>query len=241
MPALTGSVGKDGVNHPADVMAVQARLIANLARLVPMAPCLVNGKCDPQTIALITEFQRRILGTANPDGRVDPGGRTWKALNAAGPAGSAEELAAAPWVRIARAEIGTREVRGDKHNPRIVEYIKTFSYLPQNDEVAWCACFVNWCLLKAGKKQGPNALAASWLGYGKKLDEPKFGCICVVYHKPVEGVTATGNHVAFWTAGDANGLTLLGGNQKTADKKTEEVNERSSRGYWTVKGYRWPE
>jgi uncharacterized protein (TIGR02594 family) len=239
MRSIKGSVGKGGKNLPDDVLVVQKLLNLNLNLLIPYAPCAENGIIDPQTIAMIEEYQRRVLKVAKPDGRVDPGGRTFKALLP--PPGTEAELKEAPWAKIARAEIGTREIRGSKHNPRIVEYIKTFDYLPQNDEVAWCACFVNWCLIQAGKKAGPNALAASWLGYGKKLEEPKFGCIVVVYHAPIEGVTATGNHVAFWTEGDGRSITLLGGNQTAADRKTEEVNEKSSRGFWTVKGYRWPE
>jgi hypothetical protein len=33
---------------------------------------------------VIVEFQRRVIGMAQPDGRVDPGGATWKRLAAAG-------------------------------------------------------------------------------------------------------------------------------------------------------------
>jgi hypothetical protein len=50
-------------------------------------PVPVSGVCDPQTVLLIEEFQKRVVKAASPDGRVDPGGRTLRALDAAAPAG----------------------------------------------------------------------------------------------------------------------------------------------------------
>ncbi len=74
-----------------------------------------------------------------------------------------------PWLDIARREIGQKERKGLPANPRILAYIATFPYLAdvpyppqgvpmsQTDETAWCACFVNWCLLRAGQRGGPSA------------------------------------------------------------------------------------
>ncbi len=46
-----------------------------------MMTAVVSGQCDPQTIAMIDEFQSRVLRVFQPDGKVDPGGKTLKALN----------------------------------------------------------------------------------------------------------------------------------------------------------------
>lgn len=244
MIRLSASVGRRGVNLPQDVMSVQGQLNKHIARLVPLRPLVPDGRMGPLTIAAIERFQREVLHLNAPDGRVDPGGRTLRALEqqSSGPVAGASP-AAPRWVTVARGEIGQREIRGEKNNSRILQYIATFPTLPAKDETAWCACFVNWCLCQAGKRAGPSALAIDWLKYGQGLDEPRLGAICVVHHPPdksTSGVTASGNHVAFWTGGSRSALTLLGGNQGASGGKTEEVNEKTSHGYWTVLGYRWP-
>ncbi len=66
--SLTGSVGAGGKNNPDDVKVVQTALKID-----------VDGKCGPATIAAIKAFQKSI-GQGNPDGRVDAGGATSKAL-----------------------------------------------------------------------------------------------------------------------------------------------------------------
>jgi hypothetical protein len=63
---LRGSVGAGGVNLPGDVMVVQ-RLLAQAG---------FAGEVN----AGIVRFQKEVLGWADPDGRVDPGGRTFTAL-----------------------------------------------------------------------------------------------------------------------------------------------------------------
>jgi len=84
MAAISGSVGKGGANRPNDVRTIQTLLNRNIAKLIPLLPVTVSGACDPQTILMIEEFQRRVLQTQTPDGRVDPGGRTLKALDGGG-------------------------------------------------------------------------------------------------------------------------------------------------------------
>jgi len=76
---LSGSVGRGGKNAPNDVRAVQAALGIS-----------ADGQCGGGTIAAIEAFQRN-MGQANPDGRVDAGGGTERAL-----AGGAKPPANAP-------------------------------------------------------------------------------------------------------------------------------------------------
>jgi uncharacterized protein (TIGR02594 family) len=85
--------------------------------------------------------------------------------------------------------------------------------MSQVDETAWCACFVNWCLLEAGEAKGKGALARSWQSYGKGGDA-LIGNICVIEREPF-GDSGTGWHVGFFLAGDprAGYVALLGGNQ----------------------------
>jgi hypothetical protein len=81
MATISASVGRGGRNLASDVVVVKGLLNANLHQLVPFAPLSVDGTASPEMLAAIAEFQRRALRIANPDGRVDPGGRTLSALN----------------------------------------------------------------------------------------------------------------------------------------------------------------
>lgn len=70
------SVGQSAVNRGDDVKMVQRLLNDN-----GYNPALrVDGDCGKMTISAIRWFQERALEQRNPDGRVDPNGRTWNAL-----------------------------------------------------------------------------------------------------------------------------------------------------------------
>ena len=85
MPVLTAtvlaSVGRGGVNRTSDVETVQF-LLNRFALELGITPLKVDGHCGAMTERAIVEFQRRFVNRANPDGRVDPGGRTIAALGA---------------------------------------------------------------------------------------------------------------------------------------------------------------
>jgi hypothetical protein len=64
---LHGSVGVGGTNDPGDVMLVERLLAA-------------AGIDEADLGAAIARYQKDVLGWSRPDGRVDPGGRTFRAL-----------------------------------------------------------------------------------------------------------------------------------------------------------------
>lgn len=72
--ALTASVGAGGINRPDDVRLVQTLLLSH-----GLGPGAADGIAGPATIKAIREFQKRFA--RKPDGRVDPGGRTFQELN----------------------------------------------------------------------------------------------------------------------------------------------------------------
>ena len=74
--SISASVGRGGKNKTEDVQAVQVALNS-----VANAGLTVSGKMDDKTIAAITAFQAS-LGGFKPDGLVEPGRRTAKALAA---------------------------------------------------------------------------------------------------------------------------------------------------------------
>ena len=83
--AINASVGRGGVNARGDVLAVQVLL--NINRAADAAPIAVDGGYGEETGRAIAAFQTRSMGAADPDGRVDPGGRTLSQLRAGIPAG----------------------------------------------------------------------------------------------------------------------------------------------------------
>jgi peptidoglycan hydrolase-like protein with peptidoglycan-binding domain len=76
--AISASVGRGGKNLPQDVSAVQTGLNNRIK-----AGLKVDGQCGPSTISAIEAFQKQ-LGQSKPDGRVDPGRGTARALAGAG-------------------------------------------------------------------------------------------------------------------------------------------------------------
>ena len=85
---ISASVGRGGRNMPTDVGIVQTLLNRHLPGL-GLPGLEVNSTAGPETIAAIESFQQRVVKLSTPDGRVDPGGRTFVAL--AGPISTPSE------------------------------------------------------------------------------------------------------------------------------------------------------
>jgi uncharacterized protein (TIGR02594 family) len=115
------------------------------------------------------------------------------------------------WYEIAIKEIGVKEYPGSKHNARIIEYHQTCTMRATSDEIAWCAAFVNWCLLK-GKSKGTNfANARSYLKWGvSSLKDPKKGDVCIFWRTSPD---STQGHVGFYAGETKDHILVLSGNQ----------------------------
>ena len=145
------------------------------------------------------------------------------------------------WVAEARKYIGTKEIKGAKHNDLVLGLWRAaFEATNQpittpfkNDETAWCGGFVGGVLAKAGLGHHiPQsfAMARSWLKAGTKLNNPAYGCVVVFWRG---SRTGSSGHVGFVVGRDSRGnLMVLGGNQ------SDQVNimpfDKSR-----VLGYRW--
>lgn len=107
----------------------------------------------------------------------------------------------------AMSQIGVKEIKGGKHNPKILEYHAETSLKATTDEVPWCSSFVSWCLEKVGIPSTRNAWARSYVGWGEEITEPAIGDIVIFKRGKASG------HVAFYfdTVGDE--IIVLGGNQ----------------------------
>jgi uncharacterized protein (TIGR02594 family) len=207
-------------------------------RLQPSPNLQTDGEFGARTESAVRLYQSSVgLGI---DGVAGP--RTWAALqegNIANPADGAPIPASypdAPWMNIAMREIGQREIRGARHNPRIIAYHATTRLRASSDETPWCASFVNWCLLQAGIIGTNSAAAASWVHWGQGVGA-RAGAIAVIYNAAAarSSLTVSGNHVGFLVQATQNHFILLGGNQSNQVKISSYPKTS-----WQNRGFRWP-
>jgi uncharacterized protein (TIGR02594 family) len=134
------------------------------------------------------------------------------------------------WLDRAWADLGQREVAGNRDNPRIVTYFADVGFPDvRHDEVAWCAAFAGACLERAGIASTRLLLARSYLGWGQALSKPRLGAIVVLSR----GSDPALGHVGFWVGETATHVFLLGGNQ--GDAVAVEGYDKSR-----LLGLRWP-
>jgi N-acetylmuramidase len=77
---LSDSVGEGGKNNPADVLLVKT-LLNKFKPAFNLSDANTNTKVGPTTIGVIKNFQKEKAGLANPDGLIEPNGKTWKVLS----------------------------------------------------------------------------------------------------------------------------------------------------------------
>lgn len=136
-----------------------------------------------------------------------------------------------PWLAVARKCIGQKEIYGPRHNSWIVHIWETLKLPFRDDETAWCAGFVGYCLETVGIKSTRSAAARSYQNFGTKIDRPIPGCIVVFWRGSPNGYNG---HVGFVTGQTRSGnLVVLGGNQ--SDMVCERAFEKDR-----VLSYRWP-
>ena len=111
MTRLDGSVGQGGDNRAADVRLVQQLL--NRFDLAPLAPLAEDGRAGRATLAAVRHFQVRYVELRSPDGRVDPGGRTFHRLTA-----GTERRGQGKNAEIRRSD---RTLRAERVDPRVQE------------------------------------------------------------------------------------------------------------------------
>jgi uncharacterized protein (TIGR02594 family) len=121
-----------------------------------------------------------------------------------------------PWLQWARNEIGTREIIGTKHNPRVVAYWRqgNVALNVSDDETPWCAAFVAAALEQTLYRSTRSGMARSYANspHFTRIEGPRLGAICVLSSSrgPSSG------HVGFVEAANDTHVWLLGGNQSNA-------------------------
>lgn len=143
------------------------------------------------------------------------------------------EASGPEWLKLARAEIGTHEASGSQDNPRVLKFYADAGHREiKHDSVPWCAAFVGAMLERSGTPSAKSLSARDYLNWGKKLDKPQLGCVCVFSRGDAHGWQG---HVGFYAGEDhlSDTILLLGGNQSDQVSITKQSKKR-------LLGYRWP-
>lgn len=143
------------------------------------------------------------------------------------------------WLAVAREYVGTHEIKGSRHEPKILAMIdKMGKYTGEQpawwreDETAWCGLFVGFCLGEAERYVIPAWYRAkAWASDPEmtKLRQPAFGSVAVFSR-------SGGGHVGFVVGKDRAGhLMILGGNQSDAVNIKPFSLDRLEGCYWPAK------
>ena len=102
-------------------------------------------------------------------------------------------------------------------NPVIVEFFKATNFQASNDMIAWCAAFVNWCIVQSLRSGSGSASSQSFLDETKfkRTDSPKVGDLVVFTCRRITDGSPIGlGHVAFVSGVPSNDIVkVIGGNQ----------------------------
>ena len=138
------------------------------------------------------------------------------------------------WMKVARAELGEKEVPGAVDNPKILEYLASCPNLPdrlaETEETPWCSCFIQWVFTQAGMPGTGKANARSWVEWGNGHTDFCVGAVVVLSR----GTNPAHGHVGLYEHGAPKGhVRLLGGNQGNAVSLKDYPMSR-------VVAIRWP-
>jgi uncharacterized protein (TIGR02594 family) len=137
------------------------------------------------------------------------------------------------WLKLARDNIGVREIPGPKHSTVILRWLERLGSWIREDETPWCGTFVAAMLQEAGQPVITHyKRARAWAEYGARLQVQVLspGAIMVFWRGSPTGPFG---HVGFYVGEDATHYHILGGNQ------SNEVNiQRIARN--RLLASRWP-
>lgn len=157
-----------------------------------------------------------------------------EALLFAEPRGVDASLAWPPWLRVAYAYLGLKEIPGRRHNPRILAWWDEIGAgWFDDDETPWCGAFVGGVLLESGAailsgSEAPRARA--WERWGQPLSGPAVGAVVTLWR----GSRKSGSGHVFFCLGKRDGrLVGIGGNQSDAVTVANFDTDRAT-------AFRWP-
>ncbi|HBS5429139.1 TPA: CHAP domain-containing protein [Klebsiella variicola subsp. variicola] len=118
-----------------------------------------------------------------------------------------------------------------RSNPVIKGFFEFTKQKPQGDTTAWCAAFMNFCLIKSSinrtlpansSEPTRSAASKSFRTWGKETTSPKPGDIVVFVNK----VDSSHGHVGFFLAEQGEKILVLGGNQFEGKPVRHTINRK---------------
>ena len=246
MARIRRSVGRSGVNQRQDVLVAQNLLNGHIHALAPSAALEPDGKIGQLTRNAIVRFQRNVLHMVSPDGRIDPDGRTLRALNA--PAGAAQRFQypagpQEPLADFAVPYVGATEGRGNRigGDPRMREIYQADGLWQDGDTdgYPWCCSFVSLCVqhlirqspfyghVQPPRTAGVRKFRTQWA--------PSQNCLVFAptdrTRRPHKGdvVVFTFSHIGIVTSTMATGVRTIEGNTNEAGSREGTTVRRKER------------
>jgi uncharacterized protein (TIGR02594 family) len=117
-------------------------------------------------------------------------------------------------------------------NPVIVEFFAATNTRPSGDTTAWCAAFMNYCLIKASEGNPPpagsaeptlSAASRSFRSWSSSTEAPRPGDVVVFRRKDSPGQ----GHVGFFLSETGSSVLVLGGNQFEGRPTRHTINRKS--------------
>jgi len=119
---------------------------------------------------------------------------------------------------------GLKEIPGEQNNPIILGWFQDIGHSwVQNDETAWCSCFINWLAWRLGLERSGKLDARSWLDVGKEVLNPELGNLAILWR---ESISSWKGHVGLFNGQDEDNIYILGGNQSNMVKTSAYPQER---------------
>lgn len=117
-------------------------------------------------------------------------------------------------IALALSYYGEKAISGLENNPVIVDFYKLAKngYIT-NDEVPWCAAFVNAILQANNLPQSGKLNARSLLEIGVPTDRPALGDLVILWRGSKDGIFG---HAGFFIREVGDFIYILGGNQDNA-------------------------
>jgi uncharacterized protein (TIGR02594 family) len=120
--------------------------------------------------------------------------------------------------------MGTKEIKGPKHNPEIMRWAKVVGLEKTYtaDEIPWCGLAMAYAAHMAGLEVPKIALRAlAWNNFGVQVQEAMLGDILTFTRNG-------GGHVGIYVGEDKDCYHVLGGNQSDAMNVTRILKSRLS-------------
>lgn len=130
--------------------------------------------------------------------------------------------------------LGVRRIPGPENHPEIMKFFEDAGHPQKHENIAYCAAFANACLERVGIVGTNSLLARSFLQWGMKVTEPRYGDIVVISR----GKESWMGHVFFFTRMDDKWIYGIGGNQSDAQGSGAVTEARYARS--RLLGFRRP-